>query len=193
MDKSNGYERIATIYIDGRGRATEGIGSSTVRNWVKILTPHSYVLDIGCGTGMPISRIFIEAGMNIYALDASPTMVKTFKKNFPTIPVACEAVEDSLFFNRKFDVIIAWGLLFLLPKEIQPIVIQKAANALRTGGRFLFTSPPQPIEWNDAMTDQHSESLGAEKYRKLLSLSGLALIAEFEDEGENHYYEAVKK
>jgi hypothetical protein len=31
IDESNGYEGIAEIYIKGRGRAVNGIGSSTVR------------------------------------------------------------------------------------------------------------------------------------------------------------------
>jgi hypothetical protein len=42
------------------------------------------------------------------------------------------------------------------------------------------------------MTEQHSTSLGAEKYKELLTASGLSLIEEFEDEGENHYFDAVK-
>jgi SAM-dependent methyltransferase len=191
-DKSNGYENIAAIFIRGRGKAVNGIGASTVRNWVKTLPLHSVVLDLGCGTGIPVSKILMEAGMFVYGLDASPTLAAAFKQNFPNTPVVCEAAEDSLFFSRKFDVIVAWGLLFLLTQEAQKIVLQKAANALQTGGRLLFTAPPEKLEWKDAMTGQSSVSLGAEKYKELLTTSGLSLISEFEDEGENHYFDAVK-
>jgi len=192
MDRSNGYEGIAQLYINGRGRAQHGIGSSTVSSWVKTIPPNSVALDLGCGTGLPISKIFIDEGMTVCGIDASPTMVKMFHQNFPDMSIACEAVEDSLFFNRTFDAIIAWGLIFLLPEESQIMLIKKTATALRSGGKLLFTSPSQAIAWNDAMTEQGSRSLGAEKYKELIFASGLSLINEFEDEGENHYYNAVK-
>jgi len=193
MDKSNGYEKIAAIYINGRGQAVNGIGARFVRNWASTLPKNSTVLDLGCGTGIPISKVLIDEGMIVYGIDASPTMVKTFQKDFPNNPVACEAVEDSLFFNRKFDGIISWGLMFLLSRETQEIVIQKAANALKAGGKFLFTSTYKKNEWKDAMTDKRSLSLGAEKYRELITASGLSLIDEFEDEGESYYFDSVKK
>jgi SAM-dependent methyltransferase len=192
MDKSNGYEQIAQIFIKGRGQAINGIGKSSVRKWAQTLPAKSVVLDLGCGTGIPVSMVLIDAGMTVYGIDASPTMVKAFQQNFPGNPVACEPAEDSLFFNRKFDAIIAWGLIFLLPADVQEIVIQKAASALRTGGKFLFTATGKRNEWKDAMTDQHSISLGPVKYKELMSASGLSLIEEFEDEGENHYFNAVK-
>jgi hypothetical protein len=31
IDESNGYDRIAEVYIKGRGEAVNGIGSSTAR------------------------------------------------------------------------------------------------------------------------------------------------------------------
>lgn len=176
MDKSNGYESIAAIFIKGRGQAVHGIGAPSVRNWAKTLPAHAMVLDLGCGTGIPISKVMLDAGMTLYAIDASPRMVQTFQQNFPNTPVTCEAVADSLFFNRTFDAIVAWGLLFLLPENVQEMVLQKAAHALQAGGKRLFTTPSQKIAWKDAMTGQHSTSLGAETYKHLLSKSGLSLI-----------------
>jgi 2-polyprenyl-3-methyl-5-hydroxy-6-metoxy-1,4-benzoquinol methylase len=192
MDKSRGYEQIAGIFIKGRGQAINGIGTSSVRKWVRTLPPNSTVLDLGCGTGIPGSKILLDDGMKVYAIDASPTMVKTFQQNFPGTPVTCEAVEDSSFFDRKFDAIMAWGVLFLLPEKTQEIVIQKAASTLRTGGKLLFTATYKKNEWKDAMTEQPSISLGADRYRELLTASGLSVTDEFEDEGENYYFEATK-
>ena len=134
----------------------------------------------------------MDEGLDVFGIDASPTMVKAFRQNFPDTPVACEAAEESLFFNRLFDGIVAWGLLFLLPEVAQETIIQKSAKALRTGGRFLFTAPEKKVQWKDGMTDQLSISLGAERYKELLTVSGLSLLEELEDEGENHYFLTVK-
>ncbi len=176
----------------GRGQAVSGIGSSSVRAWAKTLAAGSDVLDLGCGTGIPITKILIEEGLAVHGIDASPSLARTFHENFPNMPIACEPAEESSFFDRKFDHIIAWGLIFLLPEAAQIRVIEKAANALNKSGKFIFTSPAMAISWSDAMTDLPSRSLGAEKYREVISASGLFLIEEFEDEGENHYYNCFK-
>ena len=106
-DESNGYERIAGDYIKGRGQAVNGIGSSTARAWARTFNKGSIILDLGCGTGIPVTNILLEAGLNAYAVDASPKMIEAFRNNFPDVLVACESVERSSFFDRSFDGIIA--------------------------------------------------------------------------------------
>ena len=192
IDESNGYEEIADMYIKGRGRAVKGIGSSTARAWARTLNKGSVVLDLGCGTGIPVTKILLDEGLAAYAVDASPTMIEEFRQNFPNVPVACESVERSSFFNRSFDGIISVGLLFLLSEETQRALVPKMAAALNPGGRLLFTAPLSKVEWRDAMTEQLSRSLGAEEYRALISGSGLSVVDEFEDEGENHYFNAIR-
>ncbi|SEL91506.1 class I SAM-dependent methyltransferase [Parapedobacter koreensis] len=188
MDNSNGYERIAASFITVRGQAADGIGAASIRHWARTLPPGATVLDLGCGTGIPISGTLISEGMNVYGVDASPTLVKAFRRNFPGTPVCCESVVTSPFFNLKFDAIVAWGLLFLLSEDEQAAVIQKMANALRPGGRLLFTAPSMAVEWEDVMTGLRSVSLGTAKYKALLAASRLSMVEEFEDEGENHYF-----
>ncbi|MBK7428452.1 MAG: class I SAM-dependent methyltransferase [Saprospiraceae bacterium] len=192
MDKSNGYEKVATKFISHRELSNNAIGLSAVRKWARSLPKDAVVLDLGCGTGIPISKVLLDEGMEVFGIDASSTLSKAFQKNFPNAQVACDSVEDSKFFNRTFDAIISWGLIFLLSKEAQEKVINKASEALNPGGKLLFTSPSQNTEWTDVLTGHNSFSLGAEKYTEILSSSGLKLIDTFEDEGGNHYYSAIK-
>jgi hypothetical protein len=67
------------------------------------------------------------------------------------------------------------------------------ADVLVPGGRLLFTSEAGALVWNDAMTGLESRSLGGEEYRRLLSAVGLSVSSEYEDEGDNHYYDASNK
>lgn len=69
----------------------------------------------------------IEEGFTVYGVDASAKLIAEFRKRFPDAPAECAAVEDSKFFGRTFDAIVAWGLMFLLPAETQSMVIHKAA------------------------------------------------------------------
>jgi hypothetical protein len=82
--------------------------------------------------------------------------------------------------------------MFLLSPEDQRRLIQRIAEILVPGGRLLFTSVAKPAVWNDAMTGLESRSLGAEEYRRQLSAVGLSVIGEYEDEGQNHYFDVVK-
>jgi SAM-dependent methyltransferase len=187
-DKSNGYEEIASIFISGRGRNHGGIGASVVSNWSQMLPDGATVLDLGCGTGVPVSLALIQRGFNVYGVDASSTMVKAFRARFPAVPVECAAVEDSDFFGRTFDAVVAVGLFFLLDAGIQGRLMAKVAGVLPSGGRLLFTAPSQRCSWADAMTGRTSNSLGHEAYRNALEAEGMSLVGTQRDEGGNHYY-----
>jgi SAM-dependent methyltransferase len=189
-DLSNGYDDYAETFI--RIRSSE-VGVSTVRAWVRSLPTRARILEIGCGSGIPITRALISEGLDVSAVDASPKMVSAFQRNFPDIPVICEAAERLKGFDQPFDAAIAWGLMFLLTPEVQKAVIQNMGNSLNKGGRFLFTSPEKALTWKDSVTDLESVSLGAVEYENLLSLAGFELTAEYEDEGQNHYYDAEKR
>ena len=191
-DKSNGYEEIAPIYIAGRGQNVSGIGASVVIDWSKLLPESAAVLDLGCGTGVPISKALIDRGFNVYGVDASASMIAAFRARFPTIPVECAAVEDSNFFGRTFDAVVAWGLFFLLDAEVQRRLIAKVAAVLPNGVGLLFTSPSQSCSWADAMTGRTSISLGLDAYRNALEAEGMSLVGTHRDDGDNHYYFARK-
>ena len=195
-DGSNGYEEIASIYVARRGTRPlvgDAIGADIVRAWAQAFPPGATVLDLGSGPGEPSTRILQEAGLATYAVDASTTMVAAFRERFPGVTIERNTVEASAFFNRTFDGVLAWGLLFLLEPAPQALVIEKVARALEPGGRFLFTAHKQPLEWLDAMTGRRSQSLGAQTYERLLRDAGLTWAAEAQDEGKSHYYFVEKR
>ena len=125
-------------------------------------------------------------------MDASKTLVGEFRERFPDSAVECSSVEDSTFFNRTFDAVLAWGLTFILPPGTQRNLIGKVARTLNPGGEFLFTSPKEVCSWMDGMTDLPSVSLGYDVYAQELAAHGLSLVGNDEDEGQNYYYIASK-
>lgn len=163
-----------------------------MKAWAAALPPDADILELGSGTGEPITSTLIAAGFSVSALDASPAMVKVFRDRFPETPVACEPVESSTFFNRKFDAVLAVGLIFLLPPSSQIAVLKRVSGALKPGGRFLFSAPTETGQWQDELTGQTSHSLGREAYVAALSESGFERIESLQDEGGSHYYDAHK-
>lgn len=188
-DRSSGWEDVAEQFI---ARRCPDVGLSTVIDWAGSLEPGASLVDIGCGSGLPISAALVERGFTVAGIDASPTLAAAYRSNFPDALVACEAAEDSTFFGQSFDGALAIGLVFLLPEQAQHRLLGNVAAVLRPGGRFLFTAPEQACEWNDLMTGRRSVSLGAREYEKILAGEGLTCVAGRIDEGENHYFEAIK-
>jgi len=152
----------------------------------------SSVIDLGCGPGFPITVVLVEEGLQVFGVDAAPSLVAAFRHNLPEIPILCESVLESSLFGRTFDAVLSIGLMFLLKADEQQRLIQRFAEILDPGGHLLFTSPAKQVSWHDVMTGVESVSLGAERYRKLLADSGLSIVDEFEDVGKNHYFDALK-
>ena len=187
-DNANGYEEFAHEFIQRRNRR---IGPAVVARWASQLAPGAEVLELGCGHGV-VSQALVDAGLNLYAVDASPTLLAAFRKRFPHVQTDCSPAEDSTFFERTFDAVIAWGLIFLVDETAQRNLLAKAASALRPGGKLLFTAPRQQCAWTDVMTRRPSWSLGREEYVSLLRALNLDVQPGEEDSGGNYYYYAHK-
>lgn len=189
-DPSNGYEAAATEFMARRTRSD--IGVATVLKWARSLPRGASILDLGCGHGSPIAEAMLADGFDVYGIDASPTLTAEFRRRFPDAHVACEPVEESSFFGRTFDGVVAIGLLFLLPAGVQRDLLLRIAPVLNSGGRLLFTGPAEVCVWTDVLTGGESRSLGAAEYRAIVEAAGLELVGEYRDEGDNHYYDACR-
>jgi SAM-dependent methyltransferase len=186
-DRSGGWEAAAAAFEATRS----AVGATTVGAWARRhLRPGALVLDAGCGTGLPVSAALLAAGLRLHAIDAAPSMVAAFRRNFPGVPAACEAIEESGLFGCRFEAIVAVGLLFLLDAQAQEELIARFADALAPGGRLLFTAPACACAWPDSLTGGPSLSLGGDRYAELLRIAGLGLVETMDDEGGNHYFHA---
>jgi SAM-dependent methyltransferase len=190
MDSAKGYEIHARTFLESRDGSE--IGAHVVEQWGRALDQGAKVLELACGGGYPITRILSASGLQLWAVDSSPTLVAEFKARFPTIPVQCARVQESGFFNRSFDGVIAIGLLFLLPEADQLTLLSRVSKALRPGGRFLFTAPMEKGEWKDLNTGLACKSLGRVAYEKHLSEVGFRVVSTLADQGANNYYDVER-
>ncbi len=187
IDRSEGWDGVAEQFMAARS----DIGATLVRSWARDnLPPSSSVVDVGCGSGVPIAQALIEDGFTVFGIDASPLLIAAFRRRFPHVRTACEAAQDSAFFNRTFDAAVSIGLLFLLSEDDQERVIYRVGGSLRAGGRFLFSAPREICEWQDMLTGRPSRSLGEKEYERILQASGLCLVRCLQ--GENHFFDAAK-
>ncbi|SFW29472.1 class I SAM-dependent methyltransferase [Luteibacter sp. UNCMF366Tsu5.1] len=188
-DRSEGWNDVADQYLAARS----SIGATLVRAWAREnLPPSASVLDVGCGSGVPIAQVLIEDGFNVFGIDASPNLVAAFHARFPDMPVACEAAQESVFFCRPFGGAVSIGLIFLLDEDDQREVLRRIADALEPGGRLLFSAPREICQWDDLLTCRTSRSLGEDAYVAHLQTLGLHVVGCLNDEGGNNYFDVVK-
>ena len=189
-DHSAGWDAVAERFMAIRSR----VGAELVRSWAKSnLPPSATILDIGCGSGVPIARALMEDGFSVWGIDASPSLIAACRRHLPDMPATCEPAQDSAFFDRTFVGAVSIGLVFLLAPGDQQQLLGNVASVLEPSGRFLFSAPREMCEWKDTLTGRTSTSLGADAYAGHLAAAGLDLMRCHSDEGGNNYYEAVKR
>lgn len=189
-DAARFYETQAMKYLDARDRSR--VGTGIVQSWARSLPSGSTVVEIACGGGYPITRVLVDSGLTVWAVDSSPTLLRQFRLRFPAIPTQCTSALDSDYFGRTFDAVTSIGFLFLLRENEQLTFLHRVSEILRPRGRFLFTAPVEMGTWQDVTTGLECWSLGRATYIRALEREGFRIIRTHIDESENNYYEAEK-
>lgn len=190
MDSSIAYEINSKEYLSHRNNSL--VGYKIIREWVSKFELGTEILEVACGTGYPITKELIDAGMKVWAIDSSPTLLSDFSSKYPEIPVACERIQEATLFNKKYEAVVAIGLVFLLSEIDQEQFFKRISKVLKQGGLLLFTAPTQKGKWEDLNTGIECNSLGFKKYKSLLNSYGFKIIGRYMDIGKNNYYEVKK-
>lgn len=187
-DSIKAYETHAQNFLQCRD--TSKVGVQVINRWARSQKPGAEVIEIACGGGIPVTRTLVDAGLKLWAIDSSPTLLNTFRNRFPDIPTQCTTVLKSNYFQRKYDAAIAIGLIFLLSERDQVRMITRISEILRPGASFLFTAPIEVGTWTDINTSHTCISLGQDAYKNALDQAGFQVAKRYEDSGKNNYYEA---
>ena len=172
------YDQIADWYAATRNPR---VGAADVQALARRLTPGARVLDLGCGNGVPISRLLIREGFDVVGLDSSPKMLERYEANFPGVATRCERVQEARFTDASLEAVVAWGILFHLSKTEQAAVIPRVSKWLKPGGTFLFTA-------GDCAGTAEGEMNGVSFWYVSLDIGGYArLVERAEMHLEDHY------
>jgi len=189
-DSIDAYETHAQNFLQCRDASKVGVQAAN--RWAHSLRPGAKVIEIACGGGIPVTQILVDAGLKVWAIDSSPTLISVFKDRFPDIPAQCDTVMASDYFQRKYDAAISIGLIFLLSERDQIKMLDRVSEILHPRASFLFTAPVEVGSWSDISTGHTCKSLGREVYESALEQSGFRVVGCYEDSGKNNYYETEK-
>lgn len=150
---------------------------------IDIVGKGASVLDVGCGTGVPIMAYLLKQGMRATGVDASYRMLEIAQENLPSADFI-QADMRELSPGKKFDAIIAWNSLFHLPSEDQPSMFNIFKNHLTNNGVLLFTSGKEHGEvWGENGGENlFHASLNKEHYQSLLESRHFRVLSYKEDD-----------
>jgi SAM-dependent methyltransferase len=148
------------------------------------------ILDIGCGTGVPLTRRMAMSGANVVGLDISANMIEKARRNVPNVSFVNGDIV-TIRFDTKFDGVFAWDSLFHIPLDKQEEVIRKIVRWLDTNGVFLFTAGGHEGELVSEMFGLpfYYSSLSAEQYEEILHEENCrVIIHDLDDPGSDGHW-----
>jgi ubiquinone/menaquinone biosynthesis C-methylase UbiE len=118
-----------------------------------------HVLDLGCGSGEPMARLFIERGWQATGVDFAPAMLALAAQRVPKMNRIQADMREVELPEASFDAAMLIYSLFHLPRDEHPALFAKLLRSLRPGGRLLFTYATKEYTGRDEF-DGDKEFLG---------------------------------
>jgi SAM-dependent methyltransferase len=178
------YRRHAHAWAEKRadlpGRLME---AGWLDRFIGLLPPRPSVLDIGCGSGEPMSRYLIDRGSDVTGVDSAPEMIAMCRDRYPRQTWRVADMR-TLSLDHTFGGILAWDSFFHLRHDDQrrmfPVFRAHAAPL----AALMFTSGPSHGEAIGTFEGEplYHASLDGTEYRALLDENGFTVVAHTADD-----------
>ena len=181
------YVRHAEGYDARRSRAF--FEARWLRRFASHLPDKGCVLDLGCGTGDPITGWLIGEGFAVTGTDFAEPMLEIARNRWPDENWLLSDMRD-LALGRQFDGVIGWDSFFHLTPEEQRTCLPRLAEHLKPGGVLMITVGPGEGEVSGTVEGEsvYHASLSAAEYAALLEATGLRLTAYLAEDPDCDYH-----
>lgn len=154
-----GYDRVAADF--NSARAAES--ADELAPLLDVLHAGSRVLDLGCGTGVPIARTLARSH-NVVGVDMSGGQLALACRQVPGADFVRGDMSRVAFQPGSFDAIVSFYAIFHLPLSEHAPLIARIGAWLKPGGYLMATFSPNREE------GYTEDFFGAEMYWSNLSL-----------------------
>ena len=133
-----GYDAVSRLYDEVYGADTKY--ASVLGELCGRLPPGAAVLDVGCGSGVPVARTLAAAGHRVTGVDISEVQIRRARERVPQAEFIRADVTALAFAAASFDAVVSFYALIHIPPAEQPPLLRRIAGWLRPGGSFAATT-----------------------------------------------------
>lgn len=132
------YDRIADQWHDARTSLPEK-DQVLFDHFLELLPQGSSVLDLGCGSGIPMAQQLSRRGFNLICVDESPRMLDYARTNVPEAEFHCADITEFTI-KTPLGGVVLWDSLFHLPRGQHATVLRNIHSCLCPQGVVLVSS-----------------------------------------------------
>jgi SAM-dependent methyltransferase len=187
-----GYDAVSVRYDEAYG------GEAKYADWLgelgRCVPAGGAVLDLGCGSGVPVARTLAAGGFRVTGADISEVQVRRARQQVPDAEFVRADVTDASFVPGglgTFDAVVSFYALIHLPLDEQPRLLRRIGTWLRPGGWFVGTTGHRAWtgvedDWLGGGAPMWWSHADAATYRRWITEAGLTVEREeFVPEGES--------
>lgn len=190
-----GYNKVAETYLSNRDQFSN---NKYLEKLTELLKPGATVLDIGCGSGVPVDKYLVDKGFKVIGIDFSEKQIELAKKNVPQAAFEVEDMMELKMDEYQVDAVVAFYAISHTPRETHQDLFNKINSFLPKGGLVLVTMGIGDYEGLE--DDFHGVKMwwshyGADKNIEIVKKAGFEILfSEIDDSGgESHLIILAKK
>jgi SAM-dependent methyltransferase len=188
---ADGYDRIAERYRAWSGERPSGTRRTWLGRALDSIPPGSDVLDLGCGSGVPMTRALAE-GRRVTGVDLSARQIELARAAVPEATFRQADMTDLDLPPASLDAVVAFYSITHVPRADLPGLLERIHGWLRPGGVLVATmgaqDSPDEVEEDWLGVPMFFSHHGAKRNRALVREAGFEIdTAVIEEEpGDRH-------
>ena len=142
------------------------------------------MLDLGCGSGIPMTARLAER-FAVTGVDISRQQVARARRNVPSAAFICSDMAALQLMPASFDAVFASYSLIHVPRHLQPELLRSICEWLRPGGILVTTMLARGAEadysrdWLGA--PMYWSGFDAEENRRMVASAGFRILSATEE------------
>ena len=155
--------------------------------FIELLPPPAAVLDIGCGSGVPVARYLVQRGYEVTGFDIAPRQIELARAQVPGASFEVRNMLDLEPDELEADGLVSLYAVFHTPRICHGELLSRFGSFVRPGGALLLTMGAN--EWEGTESDFHGVEMFWSHYdantnRKLVEAAGFDIkYAEIDERG----------
>lgn len=170
-----GYNKCSEDYSKARNVESE----PSLELLIDKIADGSFVLDLGCGAGVPVTKILSEK-YKVTGVDISKKQIEQARINVPKASFIHKDILDFNFGINLWDAVISYYTIFHLTKDEQLRLFDRVIDGLKQNGYILLTlateNEPAYTEDNFFGTTMFWENYSLKEYENILSEKGIIIL-----------------